>query len=48
MNSSFPYLRYFHGENLRLFIVTGHASGAVNVWQVAQESPFEALELDKF
>ena len=27
MNASFPYLRYLHADNLKLFVVTGHETG---------------------
>jgi hypothetical protein len=44
MNSTFPYLRYFHGENLRLFVITGHENGEVIIWQVGQDSYLEPIE----
>ena len=29
MNGVYPYLRYLHADNLRIFVVTGHDSGWV-------------------
>ena len=43
MNNEFPHLRFFSGDNLRLFVLTGHANGAVIVWQLNSEDEPEGL-----
>ena len=37
MNANFPYLRFLHADNLKLFVITGHESGWLEVWQVGHD-----------
>lgn len=48
MSSEQPYLRYFTGQSLRLFIVTAHESGSVIVTIFDPNNISTLIDPDKY